>query len=377
MNNVALQSTTLNESPIMAHCRYNSSLSLTIHTMMSVVILFIPSNTNGSPAVTSAQKIDNVNYESAIATVEPVEEPSEQQPKLQNVLGNDANLHDDEQTYLYIYDDRPYWSIIDLVLAAIMLLTFLYASFFVVAITGVGKRKDTNYSHNEPRGRQRKPKNKNGNNDTNGNNSFNLYLFFIILPDILYNCITGIAQFYEGIHDGKYPPNFPLCEMRMGFSFFYYFTNLYLNAVLAYEIYTIVVNSYRRRHTNPPSIRKVYTQVGLVYLFTTLLSLWFIINVPWSPFGFENMTYCITKSGSPTADKQLFSESMGSLIAICIVLPPFIYVFYVGFKVWYNALLPIKGRTRAISLYFFRIVLVFICFYIPNLAIAAVLSRTF
>ena len=209
---------------------------------------------------------------------------------------------------------------------------------------------------------------------------------------------------YESFNNGTNPYKiFPLCEISIGSNFFYYFTNVYMNAILANEIYKLVVNSNQRRRTNPPSSIKVITQVGTVYFFTTCLATWYLLHVPWSPLGFENMTYCIPKTGSPTQSfssssyksnqeqqldqqdqdhdqqqhsNQIFTEFTSTLMGVGIVIPPFIYVFYTGFTVWYKQLLPFRGRTRIISYYFFRIMLVFTCFYIPNIFIVVVLMNT-
>merc|ERR1712232_1310556 len=93
--------------------------------------------------------------------------------------------------------------------------------------------------------------------------TFNLYIIFAILPDSLCNGILGVSLFYEAFHDGAMPGF--LCSWMCFHLLFYYLSNLYVNAVIAKEVYTLVVNSYQRKRTVPPSMRTVICQVGIVY----------------------------------------------------------------------------------------------------------------
>jgi len=55
---------------------------------------------------------------------------------------------------------------------------------------------------------------------------------------------------------------------------------------------------------------------------------------------------------------------------LLIALPPFLYTFWVAFKIRKNKLLPLQGRTRALALYFWRIILVFVAFFLPIFVLA-------
>lgn len=200
--------------------------------------------------------------------------------------------------------------------------------------------------------------------------SFNLYLLFIILPDTLLNGMAAVSQFWEATHEGRYTPT--LCIIRNFSSFFHYFANVYLNAVVGREIYVLICNSHRRQKTDPPSLRKVFCQVCAVYVIMGLLVGWMLAEVYWSPTSIENINYCYTYIGSPTdLDKApVFTPLTSTFLVAAIVGPPVLYVLWMGYVVYKRNLLPIKGRTRAIAIYFFRIVLVFLLFYIPNLTLA-------
>ena len=53
-----------------------------------------------------------------------------------------------------------------------------------------------------------------------------------------------------------------------------------------------------------------------------------------------------------------------------------VYVLWRGYQIWHQRLLPLKGKTRALGLYFCRIVVTFIAFYAPMLVIALAKNAT-
>ena len=199
--------------------------------------------------------------------------------------------------------------------------------------------------------------------------SYNLYLLFLIIPDVLFNGIIGITMFLESQNGGVMGRNW--CVTRNAMGFFYYFANLSLNALVAKEIFTLVKNSYRRIHSRPPTASYVLKQVGVVYTLSMLFSMWSNINRNWSLIKVVDYESCITRLGSSGSD-PIFNVWTASVIGVGAVSLPFLYVFYVGYTIKKQNLLPLRGRTRAISIYFCRIVLVFVCFYVPNIAISLI-----
>jgi hypothetical protein len=57
-------------------------------------------------------------------------------------------------------------------------------------------------------------------------------------------------------------------------------------------------------------------------------------------------------------------------VSLGVDFPPFVYVFWVAYAIRKQKLLPRKGRTRALALYFSRIVIIFILFFTPMMIIA-------
>merc|ERR1719162_419242 len=75
----------------------------------------------------------------------------------------------------------------------------------------------------------------------------------------------------------------------------------------------------------------------------------------------QNEPICISKF------KHLWT---GIAVNGAISMPPFLYVFWTAYKIHTKKLLPLQGRTRVLALYFMRIIVIFVAFYIPILLVA-------
>ena len=194
--------------------------------------------------------------------------------------------------------------------------------------------------------------------------AYNVYLLALVLPDCQLNVIWAMAAFYEASHEGTYPSQ-SFCLARNGSSYLYYYGNLYLNAIVAREVFQLVFNSYRRIRTPPPSISLVLRQVSAVYAFAGVVTMWSVATVPWSLFTVSDPLFCHTSLGS-----EYIPAGWSTVIGFGVVLPPIAYVVYLYYRIRRERLLPVSGRTHAVYMYFFRILVVFFAFYLPNTTIA-------
>ncbi|KAL7567895.1 hypothetical protein ACA910_019615 [Epithemia clementina (nom. ined.)] len=192
------------------------------------------------------------------------------------------------------------------------------------------------------------------------------------------NGVFGFSMFVEAVTRGASNQR-RICDVRNFVSYFYLPGNLTANAVVAREIYRLAYLSYKRQRTNPPKLRTVIFQMSLVYLWASFLSLWSIMHCKWSPTHYDDGNhFCVRATGSKTTDPDespMISAGLGSLIGVGVCLAPIAYVFYVGFRIRKGRLLPIKGRTRALAMYFFRVVLVFGIFFVPMLILTAIIHN--
>ncbi|KAL3941324.1 MAG: hypothetical protein SGBAC_004298 [Bacillariaceae sp.] len=201
--------------------------------------------------------------------------------------------------------------------------------------------------------------------------SYNVYIIFLILPDAFVNLTShGLFNAFVALNGGKdvFPPGYYYLDVWSWF--FYYYANCFLNGVVAYEINNLVLRSYARKRTNPPSLARVYKQVAAVYVLATILALFMVVPYPWA-------LYTITDSlkGKGHLGGEVFDETTAMAIGFGIMLLPMFYVVFIRLRIWWGNLLPKRGRTRALSLFFMRILVVFLIFYLPNTVLVALLPE--
>ena len=195
--------------------------------------------------------------------------------------------------------------------------------------------------------------------------TFNLYIIFLLVPDCLFNFIEGWRCIGEGLNDGRIP--WSLCYARNFMIIFYYYSNVFMNALIACKVYKLVVDAYHCKRTKLPTARRVALEACSVYLFAALVAGWFVMPLDWGVVKTTSDPYYVSSFGTP-----VFNQYLGICISVAISLPPFFCVFGVTYKVHKQKLLPLQGSTRALALYFMRIIVVFIAFYFPMLTLAMI-----
>mmetsp|Transcript_4560 Transcript_4560/g.10806 ORF Transcript_4560/g.10806 Transcript_4560/m.10806 type:complete len:380 (-) Transcript_4560:258-1397(-) len=207
-------------------------------------------------------------------------------------------------------------------------------------------------------------------NKTTRKSPFNVYVLFLMLPDALFALINGGHYASRALETSLTPPY----EVS-SFGFFFYFAcNFYTNGVVTFEVHKLITQSNKRQRTPPPDLRRVYTQVATAYFLTTILALWAALPVSWSLSHISNREEGEGTMGSPPGGT--FSYLAGVILAYTlIVIPPSSYVAFVSIRVWRKKLLPRKGRTRALSLFFLRVIVVFVLFYFPGTMLSVVQYR--
>lgn len=199
---------------------------------------------------------------------------------------------------------------------------------------------------------------------------FNLYLVLLLFPDAFANLVFFIAYVYFSSNGYLVVPR-GFCNMWIWVWFFYYACNLWLNTVVAYEVQNLVIRSRTLRRYKPPTLRRVGSQAAAIYAFATLWAFWFVAEVRWSPFTMPDPDYCYGAYESP--DGGFMSPLASNLLLLLSFLLPVGFVVASSMRIRYRRLLPRAGRTRAIFVYFHRIVIVFVACYLPS-AILSILG---
>lgn len=193
-------------------------------------------------------------------------------------------------------------------------------------------------------------------------NSFNMYVIFLIFPDSLQNITVGLGNIFFQNRINVFPQGF--YEISVFVWIFYFVSNLYLNAVVAHEMNSLVTASHRRQKRPPPKVGRAWKQITMVYLFAMFFALWVVLPYKWSIADVYDGPRGLFKFGSP--NDGVFSPMVAPLIGLVLLVVPITYVLYVRIRIAWHKLLPKRGRTRILSLFFMRIIIVFLLFYLPN-----------
>lgn len=202
-------------------------------------------------------------------------------------------------------------------------------------------------------------------------NSFNLYLIFLMVPDIIFTTLCASNCAWLAANDGfKYEW---VCNFQSFYLMFGIAANAWLNGIIAYEVHTMLVDSNAGKRYFPPARSRVVRNAMLAYLWAIFVGLWGVVSVSWLPHE-SNARHGITCTP--------LEYSMGSTIffwvvfipALCLI--PLAYGAYATVMVARKKLLPPTGRRRELAIYFFRIMFVFIIMWCPFVVIVFVAGGT-
>ena len=130
-------------------------------------------------------------------------------------------------------------------------------------------------------------------------------------------------------------------------------SNLYVNAFLTHELYTLLKNSNKRKKHSPPTITKVAMHAILSY-------------------GLGIIIFCVPFLGNAMGHAQSNSQSIAYFIFYTIYVAgiPLSVVVWISYQIFRHELLRstesmYEGRLRILVVYFARIVLSDLLFWIP------------
>lgn len=125
-------------------------------------------------------------------------------------------------------------------------------------------------------------------------------------------------------------------------------------------------HSCRRKRLAPPILSKVCKQVALVYLFSICAALWMALPVP---FALRHIVIDDRRGkgrlGSGPAGGFTFLGASIAFFSLFAMPRCSMFCSYES-ECGSKNLLPTTGRTRVLSLFFMRVIVVFILFYVPT-----------
>ena len=157
--------------------------------------------------------------------------------------------------------------------------------------------------------------------------------------------------------------------LLLGFSSIYFHKISQISMMLlpyiqmAWEIHKMLKSSRLMRRYNPPEQRRVVINGVTVYILVGLFSALGSLEM--------NSLYPLdsTLHGSLTCGPKPFTKGQTLIVwmffAPLFVLLPYIYVLYSVLDIYWRKLLPARGKRRILSIYFFRIVAIFLIMWGP------------
>jgi hypothetical protein len=197
-------------------------------------------------------------------------------------------------------------------------------------------------------------------------NPFNLYLLFLMFPDFIYSFMCWITCFMSALKGEYWSPS--MCRWQAVYLVYGTAANAWLNVVTTREIHRLLRKSHRVARYIPPTRRKVVTQSLVIYLYSLFLALLILVEGKWLPhdvdaqYGFV----CLPMQRDRTALLFWYLVFVPLYIGI-----PIVYVMWMFFDIYYHQLLPpsARSRSRALTIFFFRITVIFIVFWVPTMVV--------
>jgi len=213
--------------------------------------------------------------------------------------------------------------------------------------------------------------------------TYNLYIIALALADFLY-CIFQLVLYGSAI-DQRFNPyfygSFINGKIMIGDDFIgmsadytiamaYFFANIYINAIVAYQVLELLRSSQQHQRILQPSQTKAIREIGLVYFFSTVfgVGLYFLYD--------ERI-----KANNAGNIERGTAFHVTALILMFTMLLPIFYVLCVAVLIKYRRLIPPSDdasannkAVRGLSLYLFRILAVFYGIYLPAIAMNCVIE---
>lgn len=194
-------------------------------------------------------------------------------------------------------------------------------------------------------------------------NAFNTYLFYLVMPDFLFSVGAFITATSNAIV-GHYISDW-MCQVQHFYLAVGVGGNTWLNATVAFQLYRLLRKSkfpQFKRQYKPPTHKDARRHSLLVYLGVIAVSCLYYIPIPGDPLEIVSHKgmFCLAGEGSRTSSLTFWLVMLPS-----IVLVPLGIVLWTSFQVIRYNMLPMRGRRRALAVFFTRLLFVFVIMWMP------------
>ena len=199
-------------------------------------------------------------------------------------------------------------------------------------------------------------------------NPFNLFLVFLMVPDLVFSLVCGINCSLNAARGGYVSANW--CRFQVVYCIWGIGANAWLNAVIARHVHTMLRCGQTMTRYFPPTLRRVAMESTMVYLWMIFVSVWPFIDVLPHRITLSQGIACLPHPYDVTSEIFFWAVFMP-----CFALIPTVYVMYVAIDVWRKGMLPKSStKRRNIAIYFFRLTMVFLVMWIPSIFLMFVSS---
>ncbi|MGK3740185.1 MAG: hypothetical protein ACI90V_007033 [Bacillariaceae sp.] len=197
--------------------------------------------------------------------------------------------------------------------------------------------------------------------------SYNLYLVFLVFPDVLFNafiawrCISDLSGHAFNAEWALAAWIYGETQQPSIMFIFYGCTtaNLGMNTLIAFEVFKLLKNSNQRIRQSPPTIKRVVLQATGVYLYSIVLTIIIFGLLVWVPKFIRSDT-------KQNRYSELANTVGGPIVLALSAGIPFMVLIYICGVVWRRRLVRKSDRhLRILAIFFLRIVFVFIVIWCP------------
>lgn len=194
---------------------------------------------------------------------------------------------------------------------------------------------------------------------------YNLYLVYLAIPDLVVSLTFVFGVCARMINQQ------PVDHNLIGTIVLVYgLANCVLNAMVCHQVFLLLQKSNQRQRVKPPTLTRVTLEAISVYVVSVLMFSWVYFPMIASQRAYNDGDY------EKARMLEKFSQVTGSITGVMIILP-IVYVVWASFSIWRHKYIPPKSNrmsvtnkaNRALAVYFFRIVAVFLIVWIIGLFI--------
>mmetsp|Transcript_18534 Transcript_18534/g.45922 ORF Transcript_18534/g.45922 Transcript_18534/m.45922 type:complete len:451 (-) Transcript_18534:524-1876(-) len=199
---------------------------------------------------------------------------------------------------------------------------------------------------------------------------FNLYIIYLMIPDFVFSILCGITCLLNATNGAYYSHS--MCNFQQFYVVFGIGANAWLNCVVAHQLHQILRNSSARRRYRLPTRKQVTIHSLSVYAWCLFLGSLGYNATEKFPFhsGQASGLACLPLEGRTTASALFFWVCFFPLFAGI----PIAYVAWICWDIFFRNLMPPRGQRRLFTIYFGRLIAVFMIMWIPTILLMFIFS---